>query len=88
MSVQRHTQAAARLRAIELLSFVHQPNRRTARVFWNVPDVPDYTMQWKLGEALGREFLAFFRRFEELDDPTMLSSIASDMIRRGNATGI
>jgi hypothetical protein len=72
---------------IECLSFVKKlPRKVGGRDYWAVPNLDNHSMEWKLGEALGWEALAFMRRFEgpgSNNPPYLLASIGGSMIKRG-----
>jgi hypothetical protein len=73
-----------------MLSFVRSRSKKgSGRDWWVVPDMPNYSMECILGEALGREFLAYSRRYEREFEmiPSTFAAVVADMVKLGKFTG-
>ena len=69
----------------ELLPFVAPGSPNHPLNFWRVRSTGDYDRD----NALGRQFArAAIKHMQDHNDPTLLSSVMADMVRRGKVTGI
>ena len=69
----------------ELLPFVASGSPSHPLDFWRVRGTGDYAQD----TALGRQFArAAIKHMQDHNDPTLLSSVIADMVRRGKVTGI
>lgn len=73
----------------DVLSFMKRRKPRGTGIdYWAVKSSGNYSRDYELGRALGREYLAFIGRYPTNGNATLLNCIVRDMADRGRVGGL